>query len=70
MLASEKQHFKITPCYQYQVKVSTKIKFNEEVMLTTEYDFSREGKVVIEGKELYLGFAGGSKLHFHLYSIY
>jgi hypothetical protein len=37
VLSSERKHFKINPCYQYQTKISTKIKFNEEIYLSTEY---------------------------------
>jgi hypothetical protein len=29
VLGTEKKYFRINPCYQYQTKISTKIKFNE-----------------------------------------
>jgi len=28
-LGNEKKYFKINPCFQYQTKISNKIKFNE-----------------------------------------
>jgi hypothetical protein len=69
-LGSEKHSFKITPCYQYQTKISTKIKFNEEIYIKTEYASSRQGTIVFESSELLLGFNHGSKLQFHLHSLY
>lgn len=70
VLGSEKHYFKIAPCYQYQTKISTRIKFNEEIYLKTEYASSREGMVQIEGGELLLGFNKGTKLQIHLYSLF
>ncbi len=70
VLGNERHAFKISPCYQYQTKISHKIKFNEEIFLTTEYAGSRSGKVLIENADLFLAFNQGSKLQLHLHSIY
>lgn len=70
VLGSEKYYFKIAPCYQYQTKISSKIKFDEEIYLKTCFASSREGVVMVEGGELLLGFNQGSKLQLHLYSLF
>jgi len=34
-LTENKTYFKVIPCFQYQTKISMKIKFNEDIYLST-----------------------------------
>lgn len=42
-LSDRKTFFKILPCFQYQTKISMKIKFNEDVYLATELNSAKMG---------------------------
>ena len=42
-LSHQKHFFKIMPCFQYQTKISNKIRFNEDVHIVTEISGARIG---------------------------
>jgi hypothetical protein len=43
--------FRIAPCFQYQTKISPKVKFNEDVYLATELNSAKLGFVAVEQGE-------------------
>ena len=42
-LSHKKHQFKILPCFQYQTKISSKIRFNEDVNLVTQINGAKTG---------------------------
>jgi hypothetical protein len=44
-LSEKKCFFKLCPCFQYQTKISSKIKFNEDVYLTSEINTAKLGYI-------------------------
>ena len=44
-LSHKKHHFKILPCFQYQTKISSRIRFNEEIQLVTEINGAKTGYI-------------------------
>lgn len=77
-LSHRKHYFKIMPCFQYQTKISNKIRFNEDVHLVTEISGAKTGylssqktaqdhiRKTIIGMNYY-NFLASSKFSFHSY---
>ncbi len=42
-MSHKKHEFKISPCFQYQTKISTRIRFNEDVHLVTQINGAKNG---------------------------
>lgn len=72
-LSSVKQEFKIFPCFQYQTKISNKVKFNEDIYFGTEINHSKLGYISIRPsekaaeKKTLVGLNYKSKMSLHSY---
>lgn len=72
-LSTRKCYFQILPCFHYQVKISNKIKFGEDVYLATRFESSKFAYLTVRPHQLaarmrpMLGMNSKSKVHFHSY---
>jgi hypothetical protein len=51
-LSDKPCYWKIIPCFQYQTKISPKVKFNEDVYLATELNSTKLGYVTVRQTEI------------------
>jgi hypothetical protein len=72
-LSDKPCYFKIAPCFQYQTKISPKVKFNEDIYLATEMNSTKLAYVDVEQGDTdahlrtLLSLSGKSKLVLHAY---
>lgn len=72
-LSEKPSFFKFMPCFQYQTKISTKIKFYEDVFLATELSNTKLGYASVRPSEnqnrekIILGLNYKEKLMLHCY---